>query len=83
MTQKWIFTCHLVIARPSHKNQQLRMRVPSHLGGVPLFQCLCLLQEPQPQHPIWHLQMSPMPPAEVFKAGGSVRVGQDIAEEIR
>ena len=28
-------------------------------GGVPVFQCLCLLQEPQPQHPTWHLQMSP------------------------
>lgn len=25
--------------------------------------------------------MSPMPPAEVFKAEGSVRVGQDIAEK--
>ena len=30
------------------------------LGGVPVFQCLGLLQESQPQHPTWHLQMSPM-----------------------
>ena len=54
-----MFIYHLVIAGPSHQDQQLRTRVPSPLGGVPLFQCLCLLQEPQPQHPTWHLQMSP------------------------
>ena len=59
LTQKWIFTCHLVMAGPSHKNQQLRMRVRFPLGGVPIFHCFCLLQEPQPQHPTWLLQMSP------------------------
>ena len=57
LTQKRIFTCHMVMARPSHKDQQLRIRVCS-LGGVPVFQCFCLLQEPQLQHPPWHLQMS-------------------------
>ena len=35
------------------------MRVLSPLLGVPVFQCLCFLEEPQPQHPTWHLQMSP------------------------
>ena len=59
LTQKWIFTCHLIIARPSHKDQQLRMKVCSPLGGVPVFQCFCLLQEPQLHHPTWLLQMSP------------------------
>ena len=58
LTQKGMFTCHLVIAGPSHQDQQLRMRVPSPLGGVPVFQCVCLLQEPQPQHPTRHHQMS-------------------------
>ena len=53
-----MFTCHLLIAGPSHQDQQLRMRVLSPLGGVPVFQCVCLLQEPQPQHPTRHLQMS-------------------------
>ena len=59
LTQKWIFTRHLIIARPSHKDQQLRMKVCSPLGGVPVFQCFCLLQEPQLHHPTWLLQMSP------------------------
>ena len=56
LTEKWTFTCHLVMAGPSHKDQQLRMRVCSPLGGVPVFQCFCLLQKPQPKHPTWHLQ---------------------------
>ena len=59
LTQKWIFTRHLIIARPSHKDQQLRMKVCSPLGGVPVFQCFCLLQEPQLHHPTKHLQRSP------------------------
>ena len=39
--------------------QELRMIVPSPLHGAPLAYCVCLLQEPQPQHPTCHLQMSP------------------------
>ena len=39
--------------------QELKMIVPSPLSGVPLAQCFCLLQEPQPQHPTWHFQMGP------------------------
>ena len=39
--------------------QEVRMIVPSPLCGAPLVYCVCLLQEPQPQHPTWHLQMSP------------------------
>ena len=59
LTQKWMFTCHLVIYGPSYQDQQLRMRVPSPLCGAPFTQCFCLLQEPQPQHPTRHLQMGP------------------------
>ena len=59
LTQKWMFICHLIISGPSHQDQKLKMRVPSPLGGVPVFHCFCLLQEPQPQHPTCHLQMSP------------------------
>ena len=58
LTEKWTFTCHLVMAGPSHKDQQLRMRVRFPVGGVPIFYCFCLLQEPQLQHVPWHLQMS-------------------------
>ena len=47
LTQKWIYNCHLVIGTHSHKDQQLRMRVCSPLGWVTVFQCFCLLQEPQ------------------------------------
>ena len=39
--------------------QELKMIVPSPLSGVPLAQCFCLLQEPQPQHPTWHFQIGP------------------------
>ena len=39
--------------------QDLRLIVSSPLCGAPLAQCFCLLQEPQLQHPTWHLQMSP------------------------
>ena len=28
-------------------------------SGVPVPHCFCLLQEPQPQHPTWHLLVSP------------------------
>ena len=59
LTQKWTFTCHLVISGPSQQDQELRMIVPSPLGGATVTQGFCLLQEPQPQHPTCHLQMSP------------------------
>ena len=39
--------------------KELKMIVSSPLHGAPLAQCFCLLQEPQPQHPTWHPQMSP------------------------
>ena len=54
-----MFTCHLVIAGPSHKDQELRMRMPFPLVGVPVFQGFCLLQEPQLQNLTRDLQMSP------------------------
>ena len=59
LIQKWIFTCHLEIVGPSHKDQQLRMSVCSPLSGVPVFQFFCLLQEPQPHHPTCHLWWAP------------------------
>ena len=59
LTEKWMFTCHLVISGPSHQDQELRMIVPSPLGEDTVTQSFCLLQEPQPQHPTCHLQMSP------------------------
>ena len=39
LTQKWMFTCHLVISGPSH--QDTRMIVPSPLCGASLAQCFC------------------------------------------
>ena len=51
LTQKWMFTCHLVISGPSHQDQELRMRVPSPLRGAPFAQCFCLLKSPSPNIP--------------------------------
>ena len=60
LTQKWMFTCHLVIAGPSHHRPNVEDETAFSCGnGVPVPQCSCLLQEPQPQHLTCHLQMSP------------------------
>ena len=51
---------HLVIAGPSHHRPRVEDENAFSSGnGTPVPHCFCLLQEPQPQRPTWHLQMSP------------------------
>ena len=47
-------------AGPSQHSPRVEDESPFSSGnGVLVPHCFCLLQEPQPQHPTWHLQMSP------------------------
>ena len=48
LTQKWMFTCHLVIYGPSYQDQQLRMRVPSPRVGplLPTVSASCRSRSP-------------------------------------
>ena len=57
LTQKWMFTCHLVTSGPSHQEQELRRIEPSPLNGA---SASCRNLGPQPQHPTHHPQMTPV-----------------------
>ena len=61
-----MFDTEMDIYLPPGNGQAQSQRPPvedesaSPLGGAPVSQCLGLWQGPQPHHPTWHLQMSPM-----------------------